>query len=114
MVNYRPTAFEIEKEWNTSTKKENTQLLEEMGLPSKYGNHTWQNLPEDVKIRVVRHVVEHEYIAPPISSQPKEVLEPSWVKTDCESHGGIWVPGFYREGSWVRGYCRYNHLAGDY
>ena len=114
MVNYRPTAFEIEKEWNTSTRKENTQLLEEMGLPSKYGNHTWQYLPEDVKIRVVRHVVEHEYIAPPISSQPKEVLEPSWVKTDCESHGGIWVPGFYREGSWVRGYCRYNHLAGDY
>lgn len=112
-MKYRPTTFEVEKEWNTATKQENTQLLKEMGVQPKYGDCTWQALPKDVKTRIARYVTDHEYIAPPHSTQPKEVLEPSWVRSECQLHGGVWVPGFYRQGSWVQGYCRYNHLAGD-
>ena len=109
MVKYKPSAFEIEKEWNTATPSENKELLEEIGASSDYSSYGWNELPQRWRRKISEHIEKEEYIMPPRAGMSKEVLEPQWTQIDCENHGGEWVKGFYRDGTWIQGYCRRKH-----
>jgi hypothetical protein len=109
MVKYKPSEFEIEKEWNTATPSENKGLLEEMGMPTIYCTHTWKNLPETTRKKIGKYIEEEEFIMPPKAGMTQEILEPQWMQIDCENNGGTWVKGFHRDGTWVEGYCRKSH-----
>jgi hypothetical protein len=91
---YKPTEFEVEKDWNTAGSKDNEALLSEMGIPPRdYGSCSWSELPKSVRKAITEYVEDKEYIAPPRPGMSQNVLEPPWMQIDCENNGGVWAPG---------------------
>ncbi len=103
---YKPSMFEVEKDWNTAESSNNKRLLEEIGSPADYSSYEWSKLPQSLRKKISEHMEKEQYILPPREGMSKEVLEPQWMQIDCERSGGTWVRGFHRDGTWVQGYCR--------
>ena len=115
---YKPSTFEVEKEWNTAESSDNKRLLEEIGSSADYSpykwskdysSYEWSKLPQSLRKKISEYVENEQYILPPREGMSKEVLEPQWMQIDCERSGGTWVKGFHRDGTWVQGYCRKSH-----
>lgn len=103
---YKPTKFEVGKEWEEADIKENKDMLQGLGINESYSEYSWNDLPSDVQNKIIKKADKEQWIMPPRKNMSESILEPQWVKNDCEMHGGVWVRGFRRDGTWVKGYCR--------